>query len=475
MIRRLNMFFLVAVLLCLLPVTASAAETVASGSCGPSVNWIFTDDGKLTISGTGDMDSFSYNTDYPFNSYRTQITSLEICEGVTSIGKGAFTYYDLSDLKLPSSLISIGDNAFAGGALASFTYLRLPEGLRTIGNGVFTGAENIVSLTLPSTLTSIGNNAFTGFKKLVSVTCLASSPPSCGSNIFYSFSSLTRIIVPEGTEEVYKSASGWSTYSGFITDGLSDPNVFSVYTSWADQYIYIDSGEIVNLYFIADGVNGSVSVDWYSNGQLIDSFPVNTWLDNDTVIAGYEYNPGADGSRLLHAVINNTIGSNIESVMTPSCTIVVGQGIGSGSTDSDRFDQIDMELTQVKDAIAEVNGKVDGLSDQLDELQSGGSAGDALTDQSDQLADDLAGIDEFEQSQMDILDSGMVQIKESVSFTSFIPALAFVQRYADMTFDSVFDISIIFYLPMFLGLFFFLCSRVPYAVNSGKRSKNKQG
>ena len=452
MIRRFNMFFVLAALLCLLPVTVHAAETVASGSCGDSVNWVLTDDGTLTVSGIGNMANYAMGY-APWHSYRSQITTVVVSDGVSSVGN--FCFYNLdyvSYVKLADSITSIGWSAFSNSS--GFSFIRLPQYLVSIDSSAFS-ATSLVSITLPATLTSIGNYAFSNCSKLVSVVSLADVPPNMGTEVFKNFTVLSRIMVPDGLADTYKSAPGWSDYAGFIYDDGVGVQTFSLSTSFNGQTIYIDSGETVDLYIMASGVRGDVSARWYMGTTLLEEAQF-SYINSSQAIQGWRFTPGGDGTRVFYAVVTHTFDGVSESVTTDYVKIVVGgdPGLGSDSELEDRFDKIDTELSKVQQAI-------DGVSDQLDELQSGGSAGEDLSDRSDQLADDFAGIDEFEQSQMDILDSGMVQIKDSVSYTSFIPALAFVQRYADMTFDSIFDISIIFYLPMFLGLFFFLCNRIP--------------
>lgn len=46
-----------------MPVTVNAAT---NGKCGTNLTWELSDDGVLTISGTGDMTNYSYNYDSPF-------------------------------------------------------------------------------------------------------------------------------------------------------------------------------------------------------------------------------------------------------------------------------------------------------------------------------------------------------------------------------------------------------------------------
>ena len=82
---------------------------------------------------------------------------------------------------------------------------------------------------------------------------------------------------------------------------------------------------------------------------------------------------------------------------------------------------------------------------------------------SDSISQGAADIHDFEQSQQTVLDSNFSSIQSAVTFTSFNTALVFVQRYANMAFDVVSPYAIVFTLPLFLGLFFYLCSRIPGA------------
>ncbi len=99
-------------LLGVLPITAQAQEF--SGSCGENVTYKFNDEtGILTISGTGAMNDFSeVNPEY--YTYRSDIVSVVIQEGVTYIGTYAFSnYQNIINVEIPASVREIGKNAFA--------------------------------------------------------------------------------------------------------------------------------------------------------------------------------------------------------------------------------------------------------------------------------------------------------------------------------------------------------------------------
>ena len=72
-------------------ISGAAADT--SGSCGTNVTWSLNtaySTYTLTISGTGAMTDYSYASAVPWYNYRSNIKSIEIIDGVTTIGNYAF-------------------------------------------------------------------------------------------------------------------------------------------------------------------------------------------------------------------------------------------------------------------------------------------------------------------------------------------------------------------------------------------------
>ena len=123
--------------------------------------------------------------------YLTNLTSIIIPEGVTSIGSFAFLQCEnLSSVSIPDSMISIGNNAFAN-------------------------CYNLTSITIGEGVTSIGDDAFFGCSSLTSITINAITPPTLGSSAIPS--NVTNIYVPAGSVDAYQKASGWSNYASKIS------------------------------------------------------------------------------------------------------------------------------------------------------------------------------------------------------------------------------------------------------------------
>lgn len=142
----------------------------------------------------------------------TSVRTLVIEDGVETIGNGAFrgmTY--LSSVTIPSSVTTFGHSVFANDTrLSSVT---LSEGLEVIGAASFLYLP-ATALTLPSTINEIGTRAFEG-SSLQSLTCLATTPPTCGGSIL-SNNNACIIYVPAESVSAYQQASGWSTYASRI-------------------------------------------------------------------------------------------------------------------------------------------------------------------------------------------------------------------------------------------------------------------
>ncbi|MBQ7876284.1 MAG: hypothetical protein IJ316_03250, partial [Clostridia bacterium] len=83
------------VILCLvlsLNIISTQAETY-SGNCGTGVTYTMdTDTGVLTISGTGAMQDYPILADVPWFSYKSDVKTVVIEDGITSIGEQAFGY-----------------------------------------------------------------------------------------------------------------------------------------------------------------------------------------------------------------------------------------------------------------------------------------------------------------------------------------------------------------------------------------------
>ncbi|MBQ3768794.1 MAG: leucine-rich repeat protein [Prevotella sp.] len=188
-----------------------------SGTCGKddpatgdvdesqNVTWMLTGN-TLTISGTGAMADYTDANYQPWAANRLAIKTIVINEGVTSIGKYAFSNCEsvTSGVSIPASVTSIGNYSFN---YCSMTSLTIPSNssLETIGSFAFNCA-GFGSVTIPASVKSIGNNAFDGSAALTTVTL--NSNPFIGESAFYSSTAVTMNLTANGPVD----GAYWTTF-----------------------------------------------------------------------------------------------------------------------------------------------------------------------------------------------------------------------------------------------------------------------
>lgn len=120
-------------------------SVVAVGKCGNGTDWTLSDTGVLTVSGSGAM--FDYGSkNAPWASYKAQIKTVVIAEGVTSIGNCAFyEYASITGVSLPSTLTKIGDHAFY--ACKALTEITVPASVNSIGAYAFRKCTSLTTAT----------------------------------------------------------------------------------------------------------------------------------------------------------------------------------------------------------------------------------------------------------------------------------------------------------------------------------------
>ena len=132
------------------------------------------------------------------------LTSVTVPDSVTSIGTGAFaTCYNLSSIKLSKNLKSMGEWVFY--ICDSLESIVIPRKVTKLEHALFQNCDNLSSVTLPDGLTSIGADAFSGCSSLTDIT-LPDSLTSIGGGAFGGCSSLTSLILPDGLTSI----GGWA-------------------------------------------------------------------------------------------------------------------------------------------------------------------------------------------------------------------------------------------------------------------------
>lgn len=219
------------------------STVINKGECGDKVYWTLYSDGKLYISGEGDIKDYnSYQYYSPWPSYTEDIKCVKICSGITRIGENTFyrctnltniaipdsvtsigtdAFYDCSNLEsitIPDSVTSIGADAFchtpwynnqsdglvyAGKVLYKYkgympdnTDIIIPEGIISISSRAFENCSNLTNITIPDSVTSIGYGTFEDCTSLTSIT-IPDGVTIIGECEFSGCSSLRNITIPD--------------------------------------------------------------------------------------------------------------------------------------------------------------------------------------------------------------------------------------------------------------------------------------
>lgn len=138
-------------------------------------------------------------------------SSITLSNNVTTIGNNVFEGTQITSIILPSGVTSIGIGVFKD--CRNLQSIDIPTGITEIPISAFEDCTSLSSVTLHSGITSIGQSAFLNCTGLQSATVLSPTPPTLGTNAF-SFTdggmATYPIYVPD--VEAYKAAPVWEDY-----------------------------------------------------------------------------------------------------------------------------------------------------------------------------------------------------------------------------------------------------------------------
>ena len=183
-------------------VCAKSNPPATSGVCGENISWTLKDNGQLVISGTGNMENYTYAFATPWEYHRARglITSVVIGEGVTSIGDYAFyNIYSATTIKLPQTIESIGKKSFVG--CDKLTAIDLPSNLMSVGADAFTGCDKLDNVIIPDSVTDLGEAAFSNCINLTKIT-LSNNISTINDSTFYGCSNLKSIVIPKNVTHI---------------------------------------------------------------------------------------------------------------------------------------------------------------------------------------------------------------------------------------------------------------------------------
>ena len=148
--------------------------------CGDSITWEFSE-GTLTLTGEGEM--YDYTAAHaPWSANAADIRSIQISDGIETIGNNAFSSCNAAELVIPDSVVSIGD--YACSHMNALQTVRFPAHLRRLGNYAFTQCTVLSAAVLPDGLESVGDSCFSMDYELQQVT-VPDSVKHFGNGVFF--------------------------------------------------------------------------------------------------------------------------------------------------------------------------------------------------------------------------------------------------------------------------------------------------
>jgi hypothetical protein len=173
--------------------------------------------------------------------YATNVTRIEISEGVTSIGTATFEGCSgLVNVTIPEGVGNIGDYAFRDST--RLVQVTIPSQVSRIGSGAFQGCIGLTNLTIGSSVTNIAELAFANCESLTSVAIpdsvvsignwacyfcvdlrdltIGRSVTAIGDSAFSHSQSLASVVLPESVTSIGRNAlDSCFTLSGLYFQG----------------------------------------------------------------------------------------------------------------------------------------------------------------------------------------------------------------------------------------------------------------
>ena len=240
---------------------------IPAGQCGDNLYWVYNPSTTtLTITGTGDMYDYAVANTSAWHSYKFDITSVILPDGMRHIGDYAFYYCDaLPSITIPNSVMTIGKQAFQ--FCDALTSIIIPASVTGIGENAFYSCTNLATLTFAAgnAHVSIGKGAFRRCTKLTSIS-FSDGTTTIGEDAFYYCTSLTSINIPAGVTSIGDDAF-WGCTD--LTDVTVNWTNLSGITTHADAFYDLTLAN-VNLHVPAGTYATYAAVAPWSTFNILD-------------------------------------------------------------------------------------------------------------------------------------------------------------------------------------------------------------
>ena len=225
-------------------VTIPNSVTMIGGGAFSGTSWLINQPNGLVYGGKA---AYRYKGAVPSG------TSVVIKEGTVSISPNCFeTLGGLTSIEIPNSVTSIGKEAFRSCSVTSVT---IGNSVALIGEYAFYGCDGLTSLTIPNSVTTIGGYAFYGCSGLTGALTIPNSVISIGGHAFEECSGLTSVTI--GNSVKWIGAYAFHNYNHTSLKSVTIGNLVTSIGEWA----FAGNTVIKNIYTYPNPANVALGDD----------------------------------------------------------------------------------------------------------------------------------------------------------------------------------------------------------------------
>ncbi len=192
------------------------------------------------------------------------------------------------------AVTSVGNHAFS--RCTELTSVTIPDGVTSIGEQAFSNCSGLTSIEIPGSVTSIGRSVFSSCSSIIEFK--STTPLAGGDDTFLDYSG-SRIIVPAGCGEAYRTA-----YPS-VADKIEEVSIPAVYIRNVRSGKYVANAVVDGKTAQTDNLEDAVRWQLVNAGETVDGvMPVklyntgNAQYLND--VEGNVYTANADEARVWY-------------------------------------------------------------------------------------------------------------------------------------------------------------------------------